>query len=78
MWISHRYISVMGAAINCAFIGEENPREGCGIREVRHGVHSVDGVYTSLTSAKHFPFIWPFIRGNKKKLHGARSGEWRG
>ena len=24
---------------------------------------------------KRFPFIWPFIRGNRKKSHGARSGE---
>ena len=45
LWISHKYISVMGAATNCAFIGEENPREGCGIREVRHDVHSVDGLH---------------------------------
>jgi len=34
--------------------------------------------FTSLTSAKFFPFIWPFIWGNRKKLHGAKSGEWIG
>jgi hypothetical protein len=37
MWISHRYITVVGAAINSVFIGEENPREGCGIRKVLGG-----------------------------------------
>ena len=34
--------------------------------------------FTSLASAKFFPFIWPFIWGNRKKLHGAKSGEWIG
>ena len=34
--------------------------------------------FTSLTSAKRFPFIWPSIRGNRQKSHGARSGEWGG
>jgi len=28
---------------------------------------------TSLISVKRISFIWPFIRGNRKKSHGARS-----
>jgi hypothetical protein len=34
--------------------------------------------FTSWTSAKRFPFFWPFILGNRKKSHGARSGEQKG
>jgi len=31
--------------------------------------------FTSRTSEKRFPFFWPFIRGNRRKSHGARSGK---
>ena len=31
--------------------------------------------FTSLTSAKRCPFVWRFVWGNRKKSHGARSGE---